>query len=151
MFIQREYEKAQEYFVQAIREDPTNHSFWNKYGAALAQKMRTEESIKAYEQALELRPNYVRTIVNLGLSYGNMGNNEQASVQFINALILNPQLDHVRQFLHASFIKLNRLDLVEKMKGNDYNAFRGDFPGILDPANMNQPSIDRLYEHDIMH
>jgi Tfp pilus assembly protein PilF len=49
MFIQREYERAQEYFVQAIREEPTNHSFWNKYGAALAQKMKTPESIKAYE------------------------------------------------------------------------------------------------------
>ena len=151
MFIQRNYPKAQEYFTQAIREDPTNHSFWNKYGAALAQQMKSEESIKAYEQALDLRPNYVRTIVNLGLSYGNQGNNEQASKHFINALVLNPSLDHVKTFLQGSFIKMKRFDLVEKLKGGDYNVFRDDFPDIIDAKNMPSPSIDRLYEHDIMH
>ena len=35
-FIQRDYIKAANFFEMAIKEDPENHSLWNKYGAALA-------------------------------------------------------------------------------------------------------------------
>ena len=58
----------------AIKEEPLNHSLWNKYGAACAQLLKTEESIRAYKLAIDLRPNYVRTIVNLGLSHNNQAN-----------------------------------------------------------------------------
>ena len=35
-FIQRDYIKAANFFEMGIKEDPENHSLWNKYGAALA-------------------------------------------------------------------------------------------------------------------
>ena len=36
MFLQRDFRQAQTYFANAIKEDPMNHSLWNKYGAACA-------------------------------------------------------------------------------------------------------------------
>jgi len=66
--------QARTYFAAAIKEEPLNHSLWNKYGAACAQLLQTEESIRAYKLAIDLRPNYARTIVNLGLSHNNMAN-----------------------------------------------------------------------------
>ena len=74
MFLQRDFEKAKLYFKNAIKEDPLNHSLWNKYGAACAQLLETPQSIQAYKLAIDLRPNYVRTIVNLGLSHNNQAN-----------------------------------------------------------------------------
>jgi len=38
-FIERDYAQAQVSFGTAIKEDPTNHSLWNKYGAALSNGM----------------------------------------------------------------------------------------------------------------
>ena len=36
-FLQRDFAQAQQYFATAIKEEPLNHSLWNKYGAACAQ------------------------------------------------------------------------------------------------------------------
>jgi hypothetical protein len=36
-------------FGQAIKENPTDHSLWNKYGAALSNGLQTKEAIVAYE------------------------------------------------------------------------------------------------------
>ena len=35
-FIRRDYNQAREAFASAIKENPTDHSLWNKYGAALS-------------------------------------------------------------------------------------------------------------------
>lgn len=35
-FLQRDFAKAKNYFATAIKEEPLNHSLWNKYGAACA-------------------------------------------------------------------------------------------------------------------
>jgi peroxin-5 len=41
----------------------------NKVGATLAHLGRAEEAIKFYHRALDIRPNYVRVWVNLGIAY----------------------------------------------------------------------------------
>jgi len=48
-FIQRDYDKGRECFAAAIKENPTDHSLWNKYGAALSNGLQTKEAIAAYE------------------------------------------------------------------------------------------------------
>lgn len=151
MFLQRDFASAQAYFATAIKEEPLNHSLWNKYGAACAQLLQTEESIKAYKLAIDLRPNYVRTIVNLGLSHNNMANFKAGANCFLNALVLQPDLSHVRTYLQTAFIQSKRFDLVEKLKNaKDMSVFRDEFE-LLDPANMQQQSLDELYAHPIFH
>lgn len=147
-FIERDYIKAAVFFEQAIREDPTNHSLWNKYGAALAQNLKTTESVEAYQQALDLRPNYVRTIVNLGLAHNNVADFKSAANCLINALILNPHLTHVRTYLQTAFIQMKRYDLVEKLKLNDLQLFKDEFM-LIDPNNLQKPSLDKLYANAV--
>lgn len=67
-FIQANFELAGAYFLKGIKENPTDHSLWNKYGAAFSQQLKTKEAIEAYQQALDLRPNYARCIINIGLA-----------------------------------------------------------------------------------
>ena len=104
MFLQRDFAQAKMYFAAGIKEEPMNHSLWNKYGAACAQVLQTEESIQAYKLAIDLRPNYVRTIVNLGLSYNNQANFQAGANCFLNALLLQPELDNVRTYAQTAFI-----------------------------------------------
>ena len=150
MFLERDFAMAQTYFAKAIKEEPMNHSLWNKYGAACAQILQTDESIRAYKLAIDLRPNYVRTIVNLGLSYNNAANFQAGANCFLNALVLQPDLDHVGTYLQTAFIQMKRFDLVEKLKAGNINAFRDEFE-LLDPANMGQQKLDDLYQHPIFH
>lgn len=150
MFLQRDFAKAKTYFAIAIKESPLNHSLWNKYGAACAQLLQTEESIQAYKLAIDLRPNYVRTIVNLGLSHNNQANFQAAANCFLNALVLQPNVDHVRTYIQTAFIQMKRFDLVEKLKGRDYSVFSDEFE-LLDPNSMQQQSLDNLYAHPIFH
>lgn len=98
-FIGRNYIQAGECFVLAIKENPTDHSLWNKWGACNSNNMDLQVAIQAYEQALDLRPNYVRTIVNLGLAKNRIFDFKAASNCFLNALILNPNVSHVWTYL----------------------------------------------------
>lgn len=103
-FIQRDFVGARNYFGIAIRENPTDHSLWNKFGAAMSNNLDIKKAIEAYELALDLRPNYVRSIVNIGLAFNNLADFKSAATHFMNALILNPKLDHVWIYLRSAFI-----------------------------------------------
>ena len=149
-FIQRNFTQAAEHFKQGIKENPTDHTLWNKYGAALANNMQVDKAIQAYHQALEIRPNYVRTMANIGLAYRNLIRYQESAPFFLNALILNPGATHIWNYIRSSFLQMNRMELVEKMNYKDPNAYRGDFPGLLpSPDALPKPSLDRLHENEI--
>ena len=100
--------KASGYFEKAIIENPIDHSVWNKYGAALANASlspeHTHQAIAAYKQALDLRPNYVRTLVNIGLANNNQVEYMQGAECFLNALILNPKATHIWNYVRQSLL-----------------------------------------------
>ena len=110
--------------------------------------MKSNEAILAYKQALDLRPNYVRTLVNLGLALGNQGQQIPAIEAFLNALLLNPKADHVWSYVRQSIIATKRVDLLEKVELKDPTLFSTDF-NLLDPQNMPPPKMDSLYNNQI--
>ena len=148
-FIQRDYTKAGDCFAAAIRENPTDHTLWNKFGACASNNMDIKKAIEAYEQALDLRPNYVRSIVNLGLAHNRLHDLKSAANCFLNALILNPNISHVWTYLRTAFVKMNRFDLLEKLEARDPLMFKDEFL-LVDPSKMEKPTLDRLYSHDIL-
>ena len=68
-FIARDYEKGVILFREALKLDPENYSLYNKLGATLAHLGRADEAMEAYHKALEIKPNYVRAWVNLGIAH----------------------------------------------------------------------------------
>ena len=44
-FIQRDYDKSVQLFMQALKYDQDNYSLWNKLGATLAHLGRAEEAM----------------------------------------------------------------------------------------------------------
>ena len=109
--------------------------------------MRTNEAISAYEKALELRPNYVRTLVNIGLARNNKGWFSLAAESFLNALILNPKTTHIWPYVRQAFLQADRFDLLERLEAKDPNQFRDIFPNLINPNSMPRPSMDTLFTH----
>ena len=66
--LSRNYDGAVDAFRQALQTRSTDYSLWNKLGATLANSGRSSEAIDAYQKALELKPNYMRAWVNMGIS-----------------------------------------------------------------------------------
>ena len=60
-------------------------------GATLANANQSLRAIPIYEKALQLRPNYARGWLNLGISHANGGNNLEAAKTYIHALELSPE------------------------------------------------------------
>ena len=64
-----------------MRLRPDDYSLWNKLGATQANAMSCAQAVPCYIKALELKPQYVRALSNLGISYGNMANYNAVSTQ----------------------------------------------------------------------
>jgi Flp pilus assembly protein TadD len=47
-FIQRNFGEAAKFFEDGIRENPTDHTLWNKYGAARANNLELPKAIQIY-------------------------------------------------------------------------------------------------------
>ena len=52
-------------------------------------------------RALEIKPNYVRALANLGISYANQSMGEPAAACFLKALELNPTTQHLWSSLRS--------------------------------------------------
>lgn len=80
------------------------HLLWNRLGATLANSGRSEEAIAAYQEALTLRPNFVRARYNLGVSCINIGCFDEAAQHLLGALSMHrvvekEGLDRVKEVL----------------------------------------------------
>jgi peroxin-5 len=92
-----EFDKAVDCFSAALastesgisNDKSTVHLLWNRLGATLANSSRSEEAIAAYEQALSLRPNFVRARYNLGVSCVNIGCYQEAAAHLLGALAMH--------------------------------------------------------------
>lgn len=70
-YIGREYKLSVDMMNRAVEIDPHNFTAWNKLGACLAQLNEPDMGRMAYRKALDLKPNYIRPWVNLGMSYSS--------------------------------------------------------------------------------
>ncbi len=68
-------------------------------GATLAHLGKPDEAMQAYHKALDLKPNYVRVWVNLGIAHAYKSNYMDASKFYLNALSFNPSAEHLWNYL----------------------------------------------------
>ena len=123
----RDYPAAVAAFEAAIKLRPTDYSLWNKLGATQANSMECAKALPCYVNALELKPQYVRALSNLGISYSNMMSYDAAGSCYLKALSLNPEAKHIWSYLGMTLTSMGRPDLVEKVAGQNVEAFRADF------------------------
>ena len=128
--LSRQYDMAEQAFVKACALDPKNYSLHNKLGATQAnssQQDGAQKAIQNYRRALELKPNYVRSWANMGISYANQTKYSAAAKYYLKALSLNEKANHIWGYLRFCFACMNRHDLVAKTDQQDLDAFREEF------------------------
>lgn len=69
--LSRDFDNAVGAFRTALQTRTTDYSLWNKLGATLANSARSGEAIEAYQKALDLKNNYMRAWVNMGIAQVN--------------------------------------------------------------------------------
>ena len=89
-----------------------NYSLLNKIAATLANGNKFSQALKLYDQALQMRPQYTRAWLNLGVSYSNLNNHLDAAKAYAQAIRLNRHNPQMYNYLQVELTNLNRLDLV---------------------------------------
>lgn len=141
-----EFDKAVDCFSAALASSESGATtskkanqrplLWNRLGATLANSGRSEEAIQAYENALELNPNFVRARYNLGVSCINIGCYEEAAQHLLGALSMHSVVekesrDAAREMFageggSVSDVELERL-LRQNQSTNLYDTLRRVF------------------------
>lgn len=96
-FKQGHFDQAIAAYQRAIASQPRNYVAYNLLGMAYRFKYNQapspalkEKEIAAFTKSLELKPDYVVALVNLGASYYYSGRQQQAAPLFAKALELMP-------------------------------------------------------------
>lgn len=98
-FRQQQYDQAIAHYQKALEEQPGRAEVYNLLGMAYRFKYNRdlepalkEREIRAFQKAVELNPEFVVALVNLGSSYYYSGNKQRAARVFERALAIMP--DH---------------------------------------------------------
>lgn len=81
-----------------------------------------------YHRALEIKPRYARGWLNLGISHANLGNYQEATKCYLQALSLNDRADHIWSYLRICFTCMERFDLVKLADTRNVDLFQAEFP-----------------------
>jgi tetratricopeptide (TPR) repeat protein len=108
VFYERGYfEQAQEYFAQALKNDPDSAEALYGLGSAYLQQQKPKEARDCFERALKLHANYPGTLPNcwnnLGILAAREGNYDLAIDNFQRALRIDPQHSIALQNLGSAY------------------------------------------------
>ena len=109
---QEKLERARDSFEQAVRSKAsypdTLPKGWNNLGIIAAREHRTEEAIGYFEKALNLSPNYVVALENLGNAYRQAHHWKQAQQALEQALTLRPDRPELHYSLGMVFAQTDQ-------------------------------------------
>ncbi|CAG8444961.1 8511_t:CDS:2 [Ambispora leptoticha] len=150
--VSEEYDKTIDCFLAALSVRPNDYLLWNRLGATYTISRQPEKSMKAYFNALEIKPTFIRARYNLAVSCLNLGQIHEAAEHLLASLALQdldidleydevvgvgsaggPLLiptvmsSDIWHTLKMCCAAMNRQDLVEKCDQRDLKAFRQHF------------------------
>ena len=92
LFEDREYERALEYYTNALAEDPDLVAALRGMTNSLVQLGRLDEALAVIDQAIEREPVFGGHYATRGIIYDHMGNYEKAMADYERSLELDPEL-----------------------------------------------------------
>jgi tetratricopeptide (TPR) repeat protein len=90
-----QWERAAEYYRDALHRKPENPPIWVQYGHALKESGHLAEAEKAYRIALAYDPRIADSYLQLGYVLKIQGKKEEARAAFLRAVALDPSLNGV--------------------------------------------------------
>jgi tetratricopeptide (TPR) repeat protein len=86
----KQYDLAVEWMARAIRQDP-KAAYLSSLGTTLQQQGRLEEALKAFDKAVQLKPDDAELWINLGNILADLNRPADAILGFQHALKLDPR------------------------------------------------------------
>jgi tetratricopeptide (TPR) repeat protein len=86
----KQYDHAVEWIARAIRQDP-KPAYLSSLGTTLRQQGRREDALKAFDKALQLKPDDAELWVNLGNVLAELERLDDALLSYQKALQFNPR------------------------------------------------------------
>jgi tetratricopeptide (TPR) repeat protein len=105
--------RAEQYYRQALRDEPANAQTWYLLGAALQGAGRSADAAEALREALTHDPKHASAHNHLGVALAAQGQYGEAAQSFRHALELRPDSAEARHNLGLAFRELGRLKEAE--------------------------------------
>ena len=91
-FAKGDYDTARQLYEKALFIDPDSYDAWMGVGMTLSWQDKESQAAKAFMAATELRPEKIRPLVDLAISYEAMENStENVTVLYEKAITLQPE------------------------------------------------------------
>ena len=89
-----------------VAMDPKDADSWDRLGKALFVSGNHNEAVRCFEKSLELKPNVVEVLANLGVAYKTQGRKEAFEEVLAKLTALDPKTgEQLRAFVPAPLEK----------------------------------------------
>ena len=132
--MQRKYHQAVSHYKDVLAMEPNNYAVMNNISSMLIHLGSYEESMRYAQRALEIRKDYVPSLVNLGIDYSCLGKASESESYFRRALTIEPANHYALLNLALLYEKQSAFD-----KADQYYARlsqEGDAQGYLGSARI---------------
>ena len=126
----REFVRAEEQFMEAIKFGPKYAPAYNNLGLTLLEQERFDEAVELFSQSWKLNPNSVDALNNLGLVWLRQGKFREAALLFSQAIEVDP--NHAAAYTNMGLVlaaqkrfeeAIVRYDRALKIAPDSYDAF----------------------------
>ena len=132
--MQRKYHQAVSHYKDVLAMETNNYAVMNNISSMLIHLGSYEESMRYAQRALEIRKDYVPSLVNLGIDYSCLGKASESESYFRRALTIEPANRYALLNLALLYEKQSAFD-----KADQYYARlsqEGDAQGYLGSARI---------------
>ena len=109
LFAIQQFDEASQAYVDALELNPHDFQVWNNLGAARLQCNDSTAAITAFEQAVQLNPEFAPALIHLGNIYEAQGDKLTSAGYQCRAFVLPPLEGKSKEMLGISFYFLGRL------------------------------------------
>jgi tetratricopeptide (TPR) repeat protein len=110
-----DFQRAADCFSRIVELDAKNYRAWYNLGISYFRLKQTNKSLKAYRQALKIRPDYEYIYYNIGLLYEILKEDFENAIKYYEeAIRLNENFTYALQALRDVRKKLEQMKLREQ-------------------------------------
>ncbi len=132
--MQKKYRQALSRYKEVLEMEPTNYVVMNNVSSMLIYLGSYEEAIRYAQKALNVRKDYVPSLVNIGIGYGQLGKYSESESYFRRALTIEQSNQYALLNIGLLYEKQGAFD-----KANQYFvklSEAGDVQGYLGLARL---------------
>jgi tetratricopeptide (TPR) repeat protein len=132
--MQKKYHQALSLYKDVLAMEPNNYAVMNNISSILIHLGSYEESIRYAQRALEIRKEYVPSLVNLGIDYSCLGKASESESYFRRALTIDPANRNALLNLALLYEKQSAFDKADQCYAR--LSQEGDAQGYLGSARI---------------